>query len=391
MSISGGLNEQEDTGMKPYAKMKTALIGCGMISDIYLENGRNSFNILDIVGCSDIRPERSAAKAEKFGIRQMTNEEILADPAIELVINTTYPVSHYAVAKAALLAGKHVYSEKMIATTLAEAQELEQLARARNLLIGCAPDTFMGAGLQTARKLLDAGLIGAPVAAQAIIVRGYHHERMRTDPEKRFAFCPGGGIIFDVGCYYLTGLVNLLGPVRRVCGFSQTRDANERIYRHPDNPEYGQVMSIETPNNTAGTLEFENKVICCVLTSSESVNVTNSFVIHGTDGRLVLSDPNTFGGPIHVQTRSGEEMAIPLTHAFTTNMRGLGAADLAYAMRNSRKPRACGETAVHTLEAALGIIKSDERGQIYQMTTSCSRAEPLVAGIMEYPEMALDL
>ncbi|MDW7657799.1 MAG: Gfo/Idh/MocA family oxidoreductase [Bacillota bacterium] len=377
--------------MKPFARMKTALIGCGMISDIYLENSCRNFNILDIVGCSDIRPERSTAKAEKFGIRQMTNEEILADPTIELVINTTYPVSHFAVSKAALLAGKHVYSEKMIATSLDEAQELDRLARERKLLIGCAPDTFMGAGLQTARKLLDAGLIGTPVAAQAIIVRGYHHERMRTEPEKRFAFCPGGGIIFDVGCYYLTGLVNLLGPVRRVCGFSQTRNAQERIYRHPDNPEYGQVMSIETPNNTAGTLEFENKVICPVLTSSESVNVTNSFVIHGTDGRLVLNDPNTFGGPIHVQTRSGDELSIPLTHAFTANMRGLGAADLAYAVRNNRKPRACSETAIHNLEIALGMISSGETDTIYRMTTTCTRAEPLMAGVMEYPEMALDL
>ncbi len=194
-----------------FRKVKTALIGCGMISDTYLENCCRVFNILDVVGCSDIKPERSAAQAGKYGIRQMTNEEILADPSIELVINTTYPVSHYAVSKAALLAGKHVYSEKMIAATLAEALELEQLARERQLLIGCAPDTFMGAGLQTARKILDAGLIGTPVAAQAILVRGYHHERMRTDPEKRFAFCPGGGIVFDVGCYYLTGLVNLLG------------------------------------------------------------------------------------------------------------------------------------------------------------------------------------
>ena len=377
--------------METFRKVKTALIGCGMISDTYLENCCRVFNILDVVGCSDIKPERSAAQAVKYGIRQMTNEEILADPSIELVINTTYPVSHYAVSKAALLAGKHVYSEKMIAATLAEALELEQLARERQLLIGCAPDTFMGAGLQTARKILDAGLIGTPVSAQAILVRGYHHERMRTDPEKRFAFCPGGGIVFDVGCYYLTGLVNLLGPIRRVCGFSQTRDADIRVYRHPANPLYGQVMAIETPNNTAGTLEFSNQVISSFLTSSESINVTNSFVIHGTDGCLTLNDPNTFGGPILVRTRTGEALSVPLTHAYTTNMRGLGAADLAYAIRNGRAARAGGATAIHTLEAALGIIESGESGRIYTMTTTAERAEPLVAGITEYPEMALDL
>jgi predicted dehydrogenase len=377
--------------MKPFRRMKTALIGSGMISQTYLENCCKTLNILDVVGCSDLVPERSAARATQFGIRQMTNDEILADPSIELVINTTYPVAHYEVSKAALLAGKHVYSEKMLAVTLAEAQELEALARRQGLLLGCAPDTFLGAGLQTARSVLDAGLIGAPVAAQAILVRGYHHERMRQDPEKRFAFCPGGGIVFDVGCYYLTALVNLLGPIRRVCGFSQTRDADRRIYSHPANPEYGQVMRIETPNNTAGTLEFANGVIAVLLTSSESINVTNSLIIHGTNGRLTLNDPNTFGGPILLETKMPGELALPLTHAYTTNMRGLGAADLAYAARNGREPRAGSASAVHTLEAALGIIASGETGRITELTTTCDRAEPLLPGYTEYPEMVFNL
>jgi hypothetical protein len=150
-------------------------------------------------------------------------------------------------------------------------------------------------------------------------------------------------------------------------------------------------MAIETPNNTAGTLEFSNQVICSFLTSSESINVTDSFIIHGTDGCLTLNDPNTFGGPILVRTRTGEALSVPLTHAFTTNMRGLGAADLAYAIRSGRAARAGSATAVHTLEAALGIIESGESSQIYTMTTTAERAEPLVAGITEYPEMALDL
>jgi len=377
--------------MKEFKKVKTAIIGCGMISKVYLENCCKRFNVLDVVGCSDIKPERSAARAAEFGIKQMTNEEIFNDPEIELVINITYQMSHYTVSKQALLAGKHVYSEKMIAVTFGQGKELVELAKSKGLYIGCAPDTFMGAGLQTARIIIDSGIIGTPVTANAILVRGYHHERMRTDPEKRFAFCPGGGIIFDVGCYYLTGLVNLLGPINRVCGFSQTRDADSRIYMHPNNPLYGQVMTIETPNNTAGTLEFKNNIICSILTSSESINVTNSFIIYGTDGKLTLNDPNTFGGPILVQTKLGEAKEIPLTHAYTDNSRGLGAADLAYAIRNGRKPRACGETALHTLEAALGIGQSGEDGKIYNMTTTCERAEPLAKGYTEYPEMVLDI
>ena len=338
-----------------------------------------------------IIPERSAARAEEFGIRQMTNQEIYEDPEIELVINTTYQLSHYIVAKEALLAGKHVYSEKMLAVTFEQARELARIAEEKGLLLGCAPDTFLGAGLQTARKILDSGMIGVPVAANAILVRGYHHERFRTDPERRFAFCPGGGIIFDVGCYYLTALVNLLGPIRRVCGFSQTRDANSRIYMHPHNPEYGKVMKIETPNNTAGVLEFHNGVLCPILTSSESVNVTNSFVIYGTEGKLTLNDPNCFTGQVLLQTKACEEKEIPVTHAYTDNSRGLGAADLAYAIRNKRKPRAGYPVALHTLEAALGIIKSGETGTIHEMKTTCERAEPLTAGCVEYPEMVLDL
>lgn len=377
--------------MKQFRKVRTAIIGCGMISTTYLDNCCNNFNILDVVGCSDLKPDRSAAQAEKYGIRQMTNEEIFADPSIELVVNITYHTSHYAVSKAALLAGKNVYCEKMLSITLAEAQELAAIAGSRGVQLCCAPDTFLGAGLQTARSILDAGLIGTPVAAQAVLVRGYHHERFRQDPERRFAFCPGGGIIFDVGCYYLTGLVNLLGPISRVSGFSQTRDADQRIYGHPNNAEYGKVMQIETPNNTAGVIEFRNGVICPFLTSSESISVTNSFIIHGTNGRLTLNDPNTFGGPILMQTKTGEELSLPLTHAFTTNVRGLGVADLAYAIRNGRQPRASGATGIHTLEAALGMISSGETGQVYKMTTTCERAQPLEPGYTEYPELVLDL
>ncbi|MDD5603863.1 MAG: Gfo/Idh/MocA family oxidoreductase [Eubacteriales bacterium] len=377
--------------MKQFKKMRTALIGCGMISKTYLENCCKRFNIFEMAGCSDIIPERSAARAQAYGIKQMTNEEIFADPSIELVINTTYQMSHYTVSKQALLSGKHVYSEKMMAVTFEQGKELDALAKERGLFMGCAPDTFMGAGLQTSRVLLDSGIIGTPVSANAIIVRGYHHERMRTEAEKRFAFCPGGGIIYDVGCYYLTALVNLLGPIRRVCGFSQTRDPGSRIYRHPANPLYGDVMTIETPNNTAGTLEFENGVLCVILTSSESVNVTNSFIIYGTEGKIVLNDPNTFGGPVYVQTKMGEAKEMPLTHAYTDNVRALGAADLAYAIRNGRAPRANAATALHTLEAALGIGESGETGRIYSMTTSAERAAPLEAGYIEYPEMVLDI
>lgn len=376
--------------MESFRPVKTALIGCGMISKTYLTNCVRGFKVLDLVGCSDLRPERSAARAQEFGIRDMTNEEILGDPSIELVINTTYQVSHHEVSKAALEAGKHVYSEKMLAVTMEQARDLRATSARAKRQLCVAPDTFLGAGLQTARRVLDAGFIGTPVAADILIVRGYRDHRDRTDPERRFTFGPGGGIVFDVGCYYLTALVSLLGPIARVCGFSQIREPRRR-HGHPDNPLYGKDMEVVTPNNTAGTLELTNGVLCTLLTSSEGVNVTHHFKIYGTDGTLTLNDPNTFGGPIVLQCKGDREAReVPLTHAFTTNVRGLGAADLAYAVRNGRAPRCSLDMAYHTFEAAMGICASGEDGTIHTLESSCGRPEPLAAGFTEYPELVLD-
>ena len=377
--------------MKKFKPVKTAVIGCGVISGTYLNNCCKRFKILDVVGCSDIKPERSAARAAEYGIKQMTNQEILEDPKIELVINTTYQTSHYEVTKAALAAGKNVYSEKMMAVNFEQGLELSRLAQEKNLLYGCAPDTFLGAGLQTARRIVDSGLIGTPIAAEAILVRSYHQERTTVETDRHFVYRPGGGIIFDVGCYYLTSIVNLLGPINRVCGFSVTREENSRIYMNPDNPDYGKIMKIETPNLTAGALEFKNGVYCPILTTSEGPNFTNHFSIYGTEGKLTLNDPNEFTGRVMVRAKTGSDMEMPINHAFTDNYRGLGAADLAYALRNGRKPRASWEAALHTFEAAWGLIKSGESDKFYKMTTTCERAEPIPAGYVENPETGLDI
>ncbi|MDD4774859.1 MAG: Gfo/Idh/MocA family oxidoreductase, partial [Eubacteriales bacterium] len=341
-----------------FKPVKTAVIGCGVISKIYLENCTKKFKILDIVGCSDIIPERSALRAHEYGIKQMTNSEIYNDPEIELVLNLTYHTSHYTVTKESLMAGKHVYSEKMLANTFDQAKELTEIAEEKGLLYGCAPDTFLGSGLQTARRAIDSGWIGIPIAAEAILIRSYHFERGSADAERHFVYKPGGGIIFDVGCYYLTGLVNLLGPIKRVCGFSVTREANERYFMNSENPDYGKIMKIETPNHTAGVMEFINGTFCPILTTSEGSNFTNRYSIFGTEGTLTLNDPNNFSGNVSIHTKTGTDMTLPVAHAYTENERGLGVADLAYALRMNRKPRAGWECGLHTLEAAHGIVDS---------------------------------
>ena len=377
--------------MNEFKKVKLAVIGCGMISDVYLNNLKNRFAVTELVGCSDIIEQRSKEKAEKYGIKQMTNEEIFADPEIELVVNLTYHTSHFSVSKAALEAGKNVYSEKMMTVTLEQAKELGRIAKENNVMFCCAPDTFLGAGLQTARQAIDAGLIGTPVMANAMVVRGYHHERFKDTPERRFAFLPGGGIMYDMGCYYLQALINLLGPVDSVCGYSQIRESHTRVFKNPKNPAYGKIMEIETPNNVAGTLRFKSGALATIITSSESVNATDNLVIFGTKGRLVLNDPNNFTGEIRLLTNSGAEKELPQNFAFAENCRGLGVADMCYAIRNGREPRASCERAIHVLEAGINIMNMDNNNSYHKMETSCERAMPFESGICEYPEMVMDI
>ena len=367
-------------------KTRVALIGCGMISKTYLTNLK-SYDAVELVGCSDIVEERAAQRAEQFGIRKMTNEEILRDPTIEWVVNTTYPLSHYEVARAALEAGKNVYTEKMVCETVAQMDELMALAAERNLFFGGAPDTFLGGGAQLARVLLDSGLLGKPTMVSAFLSRSYHHERFYQGDYKRFAFCRHGGIIFDMGAYYLSELVFLLGGIAAVTGFSEIRDP-DRTYSHPNCPLYGTPMTIETPNNVTGSLLFANGVMGQITMTSEGGCTSNRFVIHCTDGMIDLGDPNEYGESVRIVNKAGVESVIATPFAYTKgNNRGLGVLDAIYARRLGRTPRTDGALCRHVLEAALGICQSAEDGMTYRMKTTATRPQPLLPGYTEYPEL----
>ena len=377
----------------PFKPVKTALIGAGTISGEYLKNIVNRFDILDVVGCSDIIPERSKARAEEFGIRRMTNEEILNDPEIELVVNTTYPTAHYEVTKSILEAGKHAYCEKPVAAELGQAKELLELARSKNLYLGNAPDTFLGAAEQTARKILDSGLLGEPVMARATLIRGYHELGGASEgtPKLPFPMHPGGGIIFDVGCYYFASLINLLGPIVRVAGFSQTRE-KEKLYTNPGHVNYGTTEKVQSPNNTLGALEFANGVLGTIMATSEAHSEIPQLEIYCTEGTLVCPDPNYFGGEVKI--RRAEDPAyytVPHTHDFNgTDFRGIGVAELAYAMRNGRKARSDASLAYHFLEASAGLIESGETNCFHIMESTCEQPAPLPSGIFGYKEYALN-
>lgn len=359
--------------MAELKRFKTAVIGCGVISEIYLKNLCQFFKIIDVVGCSDLLPERSKQRAEQFGIRQMTNEEIYSDPEIEIVVNLTYPLSHYEVTKAALLAGKHVYSEKMIAVTLEEGEELLALARSKNLQLTIAPDTCLGGGIQTARWIVDSGMIGDPIMVSGFCPRSY--QLTREDDAVRMIHLPGGGIPFDMGGYYLHAFVNLFGPVSRASGFARIR-APHRTYLNPQSPLYGDEFEETCINTMSAALEFESGVLGSLLVTSECTsNAVQKIEVMGTEGMLSIHDPNNFGGPLTVKrTGNPEPLTIPYTHAFyDTDRRGIGVADMAYAIKNGRRPRLDGALGLHAFEIIHRVWSSTTTGKTYTIKNQVQR------------------
>lgn len=372
-------------------KRGIGVIGCGAISQTYLNNLTSKFSIVQVVGVSDKIPERSKAKADAFEVRQMTNEEIYQSEEIDIVVNLTDPRSHYEVSRDALIAGKHVYSEKMAAVTMAEADELCSLAKKNGLHYLVAPDTFLGGGLQTCRKLIDAGMIGEPRSALAFLIRGVY--LWFPQPENNFmALLPGGGIPFDMGGYYLAALVNMLGPIQRATGFTRQVD---QVFQNVSSPRFGETAHIETPNMMAASLEFSSGVIGSIITHTEGFPLPQRLEIHGTEGMLVCPDPNTFGGPIRLYRKSAsfqEPYEIPLTHGYFDGCnRGLGVADLCWALENSRPPRV--SLGYHCFEAIHGIWSSSSDGITYRMKSAVERPAPLPSGYVrpEVMETALAL
>lgn len=363
--------------------VEVGVIGCGSISRIYLKNMINTFSILKVKGCSDQIPERARERAGEFGCRAMSNEEILADPQIEIVVNLTYPDSHYAVSSAALLAGKHVHTEKMVATTWEEGIALAELARQKHLRFSVAPDTFLGAGYQTARKLLDAGLVGTPLFANALVARCYHHVWEEADRYQPFIMMPGGGIPFDMGGYYLHAMINLLGRIERVTGVSDIM-LPDYIRLNPRHPQYRESVNLQTPTLLSGTLSFACGAYGSLTTLSDGFGDTSRLEIYGTEGTLICHDPNLYGGEMYL-IRKGDATPcpIPFTHGYgDSDYRGIGVADLAWSLVNDRPHRCSLELGLHAFEVIHGIIHSGREGHAYKMTTGCERPQPLPSGFV---------
>ena len=352
------------------------IIGCGNISGIYCKRVKE-FKILNLAACADLDQARAKAKATEFGIpRVPTPAELLADPSIDIVLNLTVPKAHFDVARRAVAAGKHVYNEKPLCVEFKEGKALMALAAKKRVLVGCAPDTFLGGGIQTCRKLIDDGIIGRPIGATAFMMC-HGHESWHPSPE--FYYEKGGGPMLDMGPYYVTALVNLLGPVARVCGSSKASFKTRTI---TSKPKCGKVVKVETPTHIQAVLDFKGGASAMIITSFDVWAAQLPRIeVYGEKGTLSVPDPNGFGGPVRLWTpATGEWKEVPLTHGFAENYRGLGVADLAYAARDKRHNRASGSLALHVLEVMHAAINAGKTGSYTKIATKCVQPAPMMPG-----------
>jgi predicted dehydrogenase len=359
---------------------KVGIVGCGRISNVYFRNARR-FEALEVVACTDAIAERARQAASDHDVEVASSlKELLADERIEIVANLTPPQAHAAVSQAALASGKSVYSEKPLALEMVSASHLLDEAHDANLAIGCAPDTFLGAAAQTARKLVDDGTIGEPVAASAFMVsRG--PEVSHPAPHSYYQ-PPGGGPLFNRGPYCLTTLVSLLGPIRRVAGLAR-RSFEERVVLV--GPDAGRKITPEVPTHVTGHLEFKEGPIATLITSFDVRYARVPHIeIYGSEGTLSLPDPTHYGGPVYLRRGNEKEWnQAPQSHAYTDDSHGLGMADLAQALISGRHPRATGQLAFHVLEVILSLQDATSSGTQRMVSSTCERPTPLPIGLAD--------
>lgn len=385
-------------------KMKIGVVGCGNISDTYLTNSK-LYDVLEVVAVCDIYEELAKKQAEKYGIKKYYGrvEDIIADKEVEVILNLTNPAAHFSINMQALEAGKHVYTEKTLAETFEEGKRTVEFAKEKGLRVGVAPDTFMGGRLQTCRKLLDDGQIGKPIAATAFFA--YHgHEVWHPNPF--YYYKAGAGPMFDEGPYYITALISLLGPAKRVSGSVQKTFEKRPVLSEP---HYGEMMDVEIPTHVAGNIEFECGAVATVITSFDIYDYhLPKLEIYGTEGSMSLPEydplggPNVYAGPLQLRRREESDWwkgytytgdlheatpwrEVPLTHGYLEgNHRILGLADMCAAIQTGRSHRASGDMGLHALEIMEGFFTSANSGQYYEVKSRFERPEPMEMNVPDY-------
>ena len=364
--------------------MKVGILGCGHVSDQYFEGIQRS-ELLEIVACADLDIERAEEKAAQHRVpRAYAPDQLIHDPEVELVVNLTPPRAHAEASLSAIAAGKHVWSEKPLAATLEAARDVLRAAEEAGLKIGCAPDTFLGGSIQTAIKLVDDGWIGEPVSGVAFVSEhGYEH----FHPHVHAFYEAGGGPSLDLGPYYVTALVAMLGPVSRVTSFARAT-FKERVAQV--GPRRGERIRVQVPTHVTGALEFASGALVTVLMSWDIWATNLPYLeIYGTAGSLSVANPDEFDGLPRLRRAGTEELQQPPPPPGTVPWfelpliqpgdvgRGIGIADMAEALRDDRPHRASGELAYHVLEVLIGFERSAREGRHVEVVSRSARPEPL--------------
>ncbi|MCG6901334.1 MAG: Gfo/Idh/MocA family oxidoreductase [Rhodobacter sp.] len=362
------------------SKLGVGIIGCGNISAAYLRLAP-LFGDIEIRGVADLDASAVRARAAEFSVKPYDVDGLLAANDIDIIVNLTIPAAHFSVTKSVLEAGKHAYSEKPLVLTLDEGEALRTLAASKNLRVGSAPDTFLGGAHQQARAVLDSGAVGDIVAGTCHVMS---HGMEHWHPNPDFFFQPGAGPMLDIGPYYVTNLLQLIGPAKRVAALTSAASPTRTITSEPRN---GEVIPVETPTNIHALVEFANGATITISTSWDVWAHRHApMELYGTEGSLFVPDPNFFGGPLEQAGRDGEIKPVePWAHPFgvvnqdkgQANYRTAGLADMAQAIRQGRPHRCSLDLAVHSVDVMTSILKSGETGSFVELSTTCARPEAL--------------
>jgi predicted dehydrogenase len=346
-------------------------MGCGVISRAYVENA-GAFDSYDMVACADLDRAQATALGKASGLAVVGVDELIADPSIDIILNLTPPLVHAAVTSGALAAGKHVYTEKPLATDAGEAAELARKAAGLGLRIGCAPDIFLGSAYQAARSAIDEGAIGQPLSVSAAMLVG-GQETWHPNPD--IFYTDGAGPLFDMGPYYLTAIVTLLGPIQRVAGFAASLPFERTI---EIGPRRGQQFTATTPTHTSATMQLADGVTANLVASFEARDqYICDVAIYGTEGVLLLPDPNAFGGSVRLKRGRGGWEDVPYASRGGADARGIGLHDMVESIAAGQPHRASGELGAHIVDVARSILLSADEGQIVEISSSVDQPEPL--------------
>jgi len=368
-------------------KMRVGIIGCGNISAAYFRLSK-LFKGMEVVAGADLDMAAAQARAKEFGVRADTVKNLLAADDIDLLVNLTIPAAHFEVSKAALDAGKHVYSEKPFVLSVKEGLDLKKIADRKKLRIGSAPDTFLGGAHQLARAIIDSGQVGRITSGTAYVMsRGMEH----WHPNPDFFFQPGAGPVLDIGPYYITDLVQLIGPVKRVASFAAIPMKERTI---TSQPRFGQKIPVNTPTTIHAILEFENGAVVTMNASWDVWKHGHAPIeLYGQEGSLFVPDPNFFGGEVRYTKKADPVKKTPKwNHPFSVpnqqhtqgpmaNYRTSGLADMAIAIQEGRPHRCSMELALHAIDVMTGILRAGETGKVVDMKTTCER--PAALGVAD--------